>query len=85
MDPRPVNLAVFRDTHGHLRLMFPLCRHCQLNHGPHLDVTLQRGDLGFYPDLGMDDKATRRFPMEGHSTRHACSAGTSAIEHFAFE
>ncbi|MBI4601891.1 MAG: metallophosphoesterase [Planctomycetes bacterium] len=54
-------IAVFGDVHGHLRLMFQLCRLWQLHHGVHLDLVLQCGDLGFFPDLGRLDKATRRY------------------------
>lgn len=61
MNDPSVQLAVFGDVHGHLRLMFQLCRHWQLTHGVHLDGILQCGDLGFFPDLGTIDRATRRF------------------------
>ena len=54
-------VAVFGDTHGHLRLMFQLCRLWQLNNGQHLDGILQCGDLGFFPDIGRLDKATKKF------------------------
>ena len=61
-------LAVFGDTHGHLRLMLQLCRLWQLNHGRWLDGVLICGDLGFYPDVNRLDKATtnyaRRDPEE---------------------
>ncbi|MGI9516731.1 MAG: metallophosphoesterase family protein [Pirellulaceae bacterium] len=52
---------MFGDTHGHLRLMFQLCRLWQLNNGVHLDGILQAGDLGFFPDISKLDKATKRF------------------------
>lgn len=54
-------IAVFGDTHGHLRLMFQLCRLWQINNGVHLDGILQAGDLGFFPDVTQLDKATKRF------------------------
>jgi len=54
-------IAVFGDTHGHLRLMFQLCRLWQCNHGVHLSGVLQCGDLGFFPDPEALDRATRRF------------------------
>lgn len=57
----PIRIAVFGDTHGHLRLMFQLCRLWQLDNGVHLDAVLQCGDLGFFPTLGNIDKATRSF------------------------
>jgi len=59
MANRPVYLAIFGDVHGHLRLMFQLCRHWQLNNGVHLDGILVCGDLGFFPNLARLDKATR--------------------------
>jgi hypothetical protein len=61
MPEPPLHLAVFGDTHGHLRLMFQLCRLWQRQQGVHLDGILQCGDLGFFPDLTRLDKATRRF------------------------
>lgn len=56
-----VVLAVFGDTHGHLRLMFQLARLWQLEFQTHLDGILQCGDLGFFPDPHRLDKATKRF------------------------
>ena len=55
------HIAVFGDTHRHLRLMFQLCRLWQLNNGVHLDGILQAGDLGFFPDVTRLDKATKKF------------------------
>jgi hypothetical protein len=55
------NIAVFGDTHGHLRLMLQLCRLWQRAQGRHLDLVLQCGDLGYFPDPGRLDKATGRF------------------------
>jgi hypothetical protein len=55
------HIAVCGDAHGHLRLMFQLCRLWQLDHGVHLDGILQCGDLGFYPDLSRLDRATRNY------------------------
>jgi predicted phosphodiesterase len=56
-----VHIAVFGDVHGHLRLMFQLCRLWQLEHRVQLDGVLLCGDLGFFPDLSNLDKATRRY------------------------
>ena len=56
-----IHLAIFGDTHGHLRLMFQLCRLWQCAHSVPLDGILQCGDLGFYPDVGRLDKATKNF------------------------
>ncbi len=56
-----VRLAIFGDTHGHLRLMFQLCRLWQLAHRTYLDGVLQCGDLGFFPDITRLDKATKKY------------------------
>ncbi len=56
--------AVFGDTHGHLRLMFQLCRLWQLNHETFLDGIFQCGDLGYYPNPENIDRATKRFSIK---------------------
>lgn len=53
--------AVFGDTHGHLRLAFQLARLWQREHGVHLDGIFQCGDLGYFPDPSVVDKATARY------------------------
>ncbi len=53
--------AVFGDLHGHLRLMFQLCRLWQVQERIHLDGILICGDLGFFPDLTCIDKATHLY------------------------
>jgi len=60
-DGQDKQIAVFGDVHGHLRLMFQLCRLWQLEHGVHLDGILQCGDVGFFPNPNALDKATKRF------------------------
>jgi Icc-related predicted phosphoesterase len=55
------HIAVFGDTHGHLRLMFQLCRLWQIEHQIHLDAVFQCGDLGYFPNPENLDKATRRY------------------------
>ncbi|NND96667.1 MAG: hypothetical protein HKN47_04985 [Pirellulaceae bacterium] len=54
-----VNIAVFGDTHGHLRLMLQLCRLWQRHHDVHLDGVLQCGDFGYFPDITRIDRATK--------------------------
>jgi len=54
-------VAVFGDVHGHLRLMFQLCRLWQKEHKIHLDGVLQCGDIGFFPDISRVDSATRQY------------------------
>ena len=61
MSERALHIAVIGDVHGHLRLMFQLCRLWQVQTGVHLDLVLQCGDLGFFPDPARLDKATQRF------------------------
>ena len=57
-------IAVFGDTHGHLRLMFQLCRLWQRETGRLLDGILQCGDLGFFPQSGRLDDATAQLALE---------------------
>jgi hypothetical protein len=57
-------IAVFGDVHGHLRLMFQLCRLWQRHNNRHLDGILQCGDLGFFPNTSILDKATKRFAQD---------------------
>ncbi|MFT7639381.1 MAG: Icc-related predicted phosphoesterase [Pirellulaceae bacterium] len=54
-------IAVFGDTHGHIRLLLLLCRLLQQNSGVHLDGVLQCGDIGFFPDPDRVDRATKKF------------------------
>ncbi|MFT7641548.1 MAG: hypothetical protein ACI9G1_003299 [Pirellulaceae bacterium] len=54
-------IAIFGDTHGHIRLMLLLCRLWQQNSGVHLDGVLQCGDIGFFPDPDRIDRATKKF------------------------
>ena len=58
------HIAIFGDAHGHLRLLFQLCRLWQLEHKTHLDGIIVCGDLGFFPDVSRLDKATRRFALK---------------------
>lgn len=62
VNPRSeLNLAVFGDVHGHLRLMLSLCRSWQKEHRKPLDAVLICGDLGcFFADSQLD-RATRRY------------------------
>ena len=58
---KPIKLAVFGDTHGHMRLMLQLCRLWQVNNDVHLDGILQCGDFGYFPDVSRIDKSTRAY------------------------
>lgn len=58
-----LHIAVFGDTHGHLRLLWKLCSRWQVEHGTRLDLILQCGDFGYFPDPDALDKATRRYAL----------------------
>jgi hypothetical protein len=53
-----VNIAIFSDVHGRILLCFALCARWQRATGEHLDLILQAGDLGCYPDERRLDRAT---------------------------
>jgi hypothetical protein len=59
-----IRIAIFGDTHGHLRLMFQLARLWQINHRLRLDAILQCGDLGYFPHPQALDRATKKFAKE---------------------
>jgi hypothetical protein len=52
---------IFGDLHGRVLPAFALARAWQREHGLILDALLQVGDLGYFPDPGRLDKATKRF------------------------
>jgi hypothetical protein len=55
-----MNIAVFADVHGRILLALKLCARWQRETGEQLDLILQAGDLGTFPDLARVDSATRR-------------------------
>lgn len=55
-----MNIAFFSDVHGKILLAFKLCARWQQETGEHIDLILQAGDLGAFPDLNQMDRATRR-------------------------
>jgi hypothetical protein len=55
-----MKIAVFADVHGRILLCFKLCARWQRETGEQLDLILQAGDLGVYPDRARLDKATIR-------------------------
>ena len=77
-------IAVFGDTHGHLRLLLQLCRLWQMHNGIHLDAVLQCGDFGYFPDLANLDKATRRHarldPEESAFARYFASPKPPGVD-----
>lgn len=55
-----MNIAVFADVHGRILLAFKLCARWQQETGEQIDLILQAGDLGTFPDLARADSATKR-------------------------
>lgn len=56
-----MNVAVLGDTHGHLTLAYSLVRRWEVEHNESVDLILQCGDIGAYPDPERADKWTKRF------------------------
>ncbi len=55
-----MNIAVFADVHGRILLAFKIIERYQRETGETVDVILQCGDVGIFPDAAALDKATRR-------------------------
>lgn len=55
-----MNIAVFGDLHGNILLAFKMGARWQQQAGEQLDLMLQVGDLGVFPDRTRLDRATRR-------------------------
>lgn len=56
-----MNIAVFADVHGRIALAFDLCARWQQQHNQSIDLILQAGDLGAFPDKNRLDSATIRY------------------------
>lgn len=56
-----MNIAVFADLHGRVLLAFKLCTRWQRETGEHIDLILQAGDLGAYPERSRLDRATIKY------------------------
>jgi len=54
-----MNIAVFADIHGRVLLAFKLCARWESATGEKLDLILQAGDLGAFPNPDALDRATR--------------------------
>lgn len=65
-----VYIAVFGDLHGNILLALQCCARWQQKTGKQLDLILQVGDLGVFPDQTHLDRATRR-----HSERDSAVLG----------
>lgn len=70
-----MNIAIFADVHGRILLAFTLCARWERETGERIDLILQAGDLGVYPEMTSLDKATRR-----HAQADATELGFS--QHF---
>ena len=55
-----MHIAVFADIHGRILLAFKLVDRYQREMGQHIDLILQAGDMGIFPDQSRMDKATVR-------------------------
>ena len=55
-----IRLALFADIHGKFLLPFKLAHHYQQTTGKSIDLIVQCGDMGAFPDKGRMDKATLR-------------------------
>src|SRR5215213_2483912 len=53
-----MNIAIFADIHGRILLCFKLCARWERETGEKIDLVLQAGDLGAYPDESRLDRAT---------------------------
>jgi len=56
-----MNIAIFADLHGRMLLAFKLCTRWQRETGERIDLILQAGDLGAYPEMQRLDRATRKY------------------------
>lgn len=63
-----MNIAIFADVHGRILLAFRLCARWEQETGEKIDLILQAGDMGVYPDISRLDSATikhaRKDPSE---------------------
>ncbi len=62
-----MNVAVFADVHGRILLAFKVVERYQRETGIQIDLILQCGDVGIFPDVHRLDKATLRHADEDDS------------------
>ncbi len=55
-----MNVAIFADVHGRILLALKIIERYEQEMGERIDLILQCGDMGIFPDLSRLDKATRR-------------------------
>ncbi|HEU5380291.1 MAG TPA: metallophosphoesterase [Ktedonobacteraceae bacterium] len=58
-----MNIAIFADLHGYLHLCFKICARWEKETGEQIDIILQTGDMGIYPDESWLDPATHRHAL----------------------
>lgn len=56
-----MRIALFADLHGRILLCFKLVARYQRETGKSIDLILQCGDMGVFPNLGRLDKATIKY------------------------
>jgi hypothetical protein len=59
-----MNIAIFADFHGRILLAFKLCARWERETGEKLDLILQAGDMGIFPEPSRLDKATQRHAQQ---------------------
>jgi len=55
-----MNIAILADVHGRILLAFKVVERYQRETGEHIDLILQCGDVGIFPDTTRLDNATKR-------------------------
>ncbi len=55
------NILIAGDVHGHYSVLYSFIKNWQEQHKRKIDLILQTGDMGIYPDPSRADKATIKF------------------------
>ena len=73
-----MNIAILADVHGRILLAFKIVERYQRETGEQIDLILQCGDVGIFPQVDRLAKATRRIaeqdPTELGFAEHFCRA-----------
>lgn len=62
-----MNIIIFSDLHGRILLAFKLVKRLEQERGIKIDLILQCGDVGIFPDINQLDKATLRHAKRDRS------------------
>jgi len=62
-----IRVALFADLHGRILLAWKLVERYQRETGQTIDLILQCGDMGIFPDLDKLDRATLKYAQEDRS------------------